>query len=192
MTWAVCHAGSSVFPSRTGAVAARVAIAEVAVARDDATPPTAALFSEVDATTRAAVLSGWEGTCAGLCASETTGSEMRLKRTRVFINECDWRLTSCGRERPKQRDRRLRQRQPEIGLGDQHNRVGRAFFWALGSIRVRTAPSFWRIHYRRRTAKLPADSYQPVAVSLAFLFGFLPTDPPRPFQHEDIFWRHTP
>ena len=58
MTWAVCHAGSSVFPSRTGAVAARVAIAEVAVARDAATPLTTVLFSELDEMTRAAVLSG--------------------------------------------------------------------------------------------------------------------------------------
>src|SRR5687768_9549595 len=108
MTCAVCQAGSSVLPSRTGAATARDATAEVALARDGISTPSILGWPILLETTTREVLSGG----AGVCAKATAGNEIKLKRTRIFMTGCDWRLASCRRERPKTTGSRLRQRQP--------------------------------------------------------------------------------
>lgn len=85
---AFCQAASSVFPSRTGATVARVATAEVAVAREAISRPSMVdLPGALEANSRAGAFSG----CAGICASETAGIAIMLKRTRIFINDVIWR-----------------------------------------------------------------------------------------------------
>src|SRR4026209_2898393 len=81
MTCAVCQAGSSVLPSRTGAATARDATAEVALARDGISMPSILGWPRLLETTAREVLSG--GT--GVCAKARAGKDMKAKRTRFFM-----------------------------------------------------------------------------------------------------------
>jgi hypothetical protein len=63
-----------------------MAIADVAVAREELARPSTPELSEPFDARRAAVLSGCDGSCGTVCATENVGSAIRLKRTRIFIH----------------------------------------------------------------------------------------------------------